>query len=157
MKLNNTYTIGLLLAASAALAGCAGSANHEVVTAYNASDEGMNCQQISAEQVRVQSIINAVNQDKSDVTGKDLLDGILWFPFNLIAKNSNYNDSLNAANVRLTRLDSLRQNKGCTDAEYAVEEQKIKNRLDELDTLKANKSISEEEYKEARKAVLTKG
>ncbi|MGH1430158.1 MAG: hypothetical protein ACRBB4_03475 [Neptuniibacter sp.] len=152
----NKKALCLVLSASF-LAGCAGSANHEVVTAYNASDDAMTCNQLTAEQVRVQAIINAVNQDKDDVKGKDLLDGILWFPFNLIAKNSNYKESLNAANTRLTRIDYLRKDKSCSDEQLAEAEKNIEKRLEELKDLKERQLITEEEYIESRKSILTRG
>lgn len=147
----------LLLSSTALLAGCAGSANHEVVTAYNATDDALNCQQLTAEQVRVQAIINAVNQDKDDVTGKDMLDGLLWFPFNLIAKNNNYNSALNAANTRLTRIDSLRKDKACKEEQLVAAEKKLEERLQELKDLHEKGLITEDEYNTSRKAVLTQG
>lgn len=138
------------------LAGCAGSASHEVVTAHSATDGTMNCQQLTAEQVRVQAIINAVNQDKNDVTGKDMLDGILWFPFNLIAKNSNYKNALAAADTRLVRIDTLRQEKGCSEEQLAEASKTLENRLEELKRLKDKGLITEDEYNSSRKEALSK-
>lgn len=139
------------------LQGCAGSANHEVVTAYHASDESMSCEQLTAEQVRVQAIINQVNADKDDVSGADLVDGILWFPFNLIAKNMNYSDALNAANARIARIDGLRRDNNCSEEQYAKAEKNIEEKLLELKDLREKDLISEDEYKEARKKVLFAG
>ncbi len=141
----------------AALTGCAGSANHEVVSAYNATDASMNCSQITAEQVRVQAIINAVNQDKDDVTGADMLDGILWFPFNLIAKNNNYKSALKAADQRLARLDELRKGGNCSDEQLAEAEQRMESKLKELKNLRDKDLITQEEYNASRKAVLSQG
>ena len=138
------------------LGGCAGSADHEVVSAYSASDEVMNCEQLTAEQVRVQAIINAVNQDKDDVTGKDMLDGLLWFPFNLIAKNSNYNSAINAANTRLMRIDSLRQEKTCSEDQLVEAEKSLELRLQELKSLREKDLITEEEYNQSRKKALSR-
>lgn len=138
------------------LGGCAGSANHEVVSAYNASDEVMSCEQLTAEQVRVQAIINAVNQDKDDVTGKDMLDGILWFPFNLIAKNSNYNSAINAANTRLMRIDNLRKDKTCSEEQLVEAEKSLELKLQELKSLRDKDLITEEEYNQSRKEVLSR-
>lgn len=146
-----------IIVSAVVLAGCAGSANHEVVTAYNASDDLMSCDQLTAEQVRVQAIVNAVNQDKDDVTGKDVLDGVLWFPFNLIAKNSNYNSALNAASARLARIDSLRNDKECSSEQLAVAEKDLEKRLQELKDLRDKELITEDEYNSSRKAILTKG
>lgn len=145
-----------VFAAFVMLGGCAGSANHEVVAAYNASDELMNCQQLTAEQVRVQAIVNAVNQDKNDVTGKDMLDGLMWFPFNLIAKDSNYKSSLNAANARLTRIDSLRKDKSCSEEQLAEASKGLEAKLEELKSLRDKDLITEEEYNQSRKDALSK-
>jgi len=139
------------------LAGCAGSANHEVVSAYNATDDSMTCQQLTAEQVRVQAIINAVNQDKDDVSGKDMLDGILWFPFNLIAKNNNYKSALAAADSRLARVDTLRKGKGCSEEQLVEAEKGLESRLEELKRLRDKGLITEDEYNASRKKALTKG
>lgn len=145
-----------VLAALVMLGGCAGSASHEVVTAHNATDDAMTCQQLTAEQVRVQAIINAVNQDKNDVTGKDMLDGLLWFPFNLIAKDSNYKSSLNAANTRLTRIDSLRKDKSCSEEQLVDASKGLEAKLEELKSLRDKDLITEEEYNQSRKDALSK-
>ncbi len=42
-----------------------------------------------------------------------MIDGILWFPFNLIAKNSNYKNALEAANGRILRLTELEKERSC--------------------------------------------
>lgn len=147
----------LVVSSMLVLAGCAGSANHEVVSAYNATDTSMTCQQLTAEQVRVQAIINAVNQDKDDVSGKDMLDGLFWFPFNLIAKNSNYKSALAAADSRLDRVDTLRKGKGCSDEQLVEAEKGLENRLEELKRLRDKGLITEDEYNASRKKALTKG
>jgi len=106
--------------------------------------------------VRVQAIINAVNQDKDDVTGKDMLDGILWFPFNLIAKNSNYNSAINAANTRLMRIDNLRKDKTCSEEQLVEAEKSLELKLQELKSLRDKDLITEEEYNQSRKEVLSR-
>ena len=143
-----------LIVSAAVLQGCAGSANHEVMTAYNASDETLSCDQLTHEQARAQTVIDQVNKDKSDVSGADIVDGILWFPFNLIAKNMNYDDALQAANARIARLDSLRDRNNCSDEQLAEAEQDMATKLQELKDLHEKDLISEDEYKEARKKVL---
>lgn len=156
MNMKNSFPAVVLVSSIALLGGCAGSANHEVVAAYNASDESMSCHQLTAEQVRVQAIINAVNQDKDDVTGKDMLDGVLWFPFNLIAKNSNYTSAINAANTRLARIDSLRKDKSCSEEQLAEATKSLEMRLQELKTLREKELITEDEYNQSRKKALSK-
>ena len=77
------------------LINCAGSAQHDVVSAHKAGDMDMTCKELDSEIVRAQVIIDGVEKDKSGMSGADILDGLLWFPFNLIAKSQNYKNSLN--------------------------------------------------------------
>jgi len=93
--------------------GCAGSANHKVLTSYELSDINLDCPNIDIKMAKAQDVIDTVNQDKDDINGKDVIDGILWFPFNLIAKSSNYNKALEAADGRLERLNGLKGEIGC--------------------------------------------
>ena len=102
-----TAVAGLLLG------GCAGSANHKIVTAYEAKDVELSCSDIDSEINKAQEVIDEVNKDKSDVSGADVVDAVLWFPFNLIAKSANYNKALEAADKRIARLSELRKEKGC--------------------------------------------
>ena len=94
---------------AAVLGGCAGSASHKVVSSHTAGDEAMSCPQIEAEIVKTQVIIDGVNKDKEDISGADIVDGILWFPFNLIAKSQNYQNALEAADRRIQRLQQLKK------------------------------------------------
>ena len=95
------------------VSGCAGSATHEVVSAYQVDDGGLSCSQIRSEMMKAQFVIDGVNKDKEDWTGADVVDGLLWFPFNLIAKDSNYRDALAAGNQRMARLAELEKEKNC--------------------------------------------
>ena len=61
--------------------GCAGSATHDVVTAYQANDGSLSCSQIKSEMMKAQFVIDGVNRDKEDWTGADVIDGLLLFPF----------------------------------------------------------------------------
>jgi len=106
-KLITTALVGMVIS------GCAGSANHKIMTSYEASDTELSCSEIDAEVNKAQDVIDAVNKDKSDVSGADVIDGILWFPFNLIAKSANYNKALEAADKRMARLTELKREKGC--------------------------------------------
>jgi len=92
---------------------CAGSASHKVLTAYEQGDADMDCVQLDTEIARAQEVIDTVNVDKSDISGKDVIDGVLWFPFNLIAKSQNYNSALEAADKRIERLSGLKTEKDC--------------------------------------------
>jgi hypothetical protein len=109
------HPIHAVLIATAVCAGCANSASHEVVRATGANDALLDCAGIDAELRHVHSIIDGVEQDKKDMTGADVVDGILWFPFNVIAKQANYASASKAAHARIDTLTALRGQKGCTD------------------------------------------
>lgn len=108
MKRTVTTSLMLLI-----LYGCAGSASHKVLTSYEQNDVNLGCEEIDTEIFKAQDVIDAVNQDKEDISGKDVIDGLLWFPFNLIAKSSNYNRALEAADARIERLTQLKNDKDC--------------------------------------------
>ena len=95
------------------LINCAGSAQHDVVSAHKAGDTDMTCKELDSEIVRAQVIIDGVEKDKSGMSGADILDGLLWFPFNLIAKSQNYKNALNSADRRIERIEKLKADKGC--------------------------------------------
>jgi len=141
----------ILISVAIFLSGCAGSATHSVVTAYQASDEAMSCCQLDAETVKTQVIVDDVNKDKEDISGVDVVDTILWFPFNLIAKDQNYKECLAAADKRLERLYALKKEKGCITTTESV--QKMKSFTEELNKLNEqfkNGAIGQEEYKQAK-------
>ena len=73
---NLFYIISLLV-----LFSCAGSATHDVVSAYQSKDRSLTCLEIDKEIVRAQVIIDGVNEDKSGISGADIMDGLLYFPF----------------------------------------------------------------------------
>ena len=138
-----------------ALAGCAGSASHKVVQTNPASDQALSCQQAEAEIARAQVIINEVNDDKADISGADVMDGILYFPFNLIAKNSNYSNALTAANQRIISLKEIKNQKGCPDdALHQVADNTLTSKITELNKMHLEGQISEEEYKSLKLKLL---
>ena len=47
------------------------------------------------------------------MTGADVVDGLLWFPFNVIAKQSNYSNAVKAAEKRLAHLQALAKERRC--------------------------------------------
>ena len=104
------------------ISGCAGSASHTVLSEYEAQDSSLSCSQIDIEMYKAQSVIDAVAKDREDMSGKDVLDGVLWFPFNLIAKSGNYKKATEAAGKRIGRLEKLKKEKGCAKITTSVEE-----------------------------------
>jgi len=140
-----------------ALAGCAGSATHQVVTAHQSDDELLSCPQIDTEIIKAQVIIDGVNQDKDDMTGSDVVDGLLWFPFNLIAKSSNYSNALEAADERISNLQTLKDKKSCAVASVGDQKaavSKLTDELNELNNLYKSGALTQEEYIEAKQKVL---
>jgi hypothetical protein len=141
------------------IAGCAGSAQHKVVSSNQAGDGSLTCEQISGEIVKTQVIIDDVNKDKDDISGADVVDGILWFPFNLIAKNNNYKDALEAAGNRIKALKDLRKEKNCSVASASASASKAEGLAAELQKLGAMREkglLTNEEYMEAKKKLLDK-
>ena len=100
-----------LLVISIIVASCAGSAQHQVVSANKAGDARLDCKELDAEIVRAQVIIDGVTQDKSGISGADWVDGILWFPFNMIAKSQNYKNATQAADRRIATLQNYKEKK----------------------------------------------
>ncbi len=76
----------VLIAIAIVLNGCANSASHRVIQSQKVSDDYLSCSEIRVEKRKAMSVINGVKQDKGDMTGADLVDGVLWFPFNVVAK-----------------------------------------------------------------------
>ena len=70
----------LVITTSLAVSGCAGSASHDVLSEYEAKDSSLSCQDVEIEMYKAQSVIDAVAKDREDLSGKDVLDGVLWFP-----------------------------------------------------------------------------
>jgi hypothetical protein len=104
--LDNLLTFSLI---SFLTSGCAGNASHKVMTAYEADDQSLKCTDIDTVAIKAQDVLDDVNKDKSDISGKDVTDGFLWFPFNLITKIQNYNSAIEAADGRIQRLTKLKQ------------------------------------------------
>ncbi|WP_027853094.1 SHOCT domain-containing protein [Marinobacterium litorale] len=146
-----------LTVSTALLAGCAGSANHDVLSANQAGDEGLSCRQIDDEIVRAQVVIDGVNEDKEDISGADVVDGVLWFPFNLIAKHGNYKAALEAADSRIGRLQTIKREKGCGGMSVAQKDAavtELTDKLAELTRLHESGMLSDDEYSAAKRKVL---
>ena len=138
------------------LSGCAGSAAHKVVTAHQANDSQLTCEEIELEMAKAQAIIDEVNKDKDDVSGKDIVDGILWFPFNLIAKHQNYNEALKAADQRLAQLNAFKQEKACGVSDVDDQERgtDMIEQLKVLSQMHEEGTINDEEYRVAKQKLL---
>lgn len=141
------------------ITNCAGSANHKVVSASQAGDRDMSCKQLDAEIVKAQVIIDGVNQDKNDVSGADWVDGILWFPFNLIAKQQNYKNAIQAADRRIENLENIKDKKNCdsgqkNQAQIKEKSANIVSQLNKLTDMYKSGDLTKEEYEKAKKDIL---
>ena len=148
---NFFYIISLLV-----LVSCAGSATHDVVSAYQSKDGSLTCSEIDKEIVRAQVIIDGVNEDKLGISGADIMDGLLYFPFNMIAKSQNYKNSLSAADKRIERLENLKKDKNCkeTSQEMAKTKSSLTQELKELTKMYKSGDLSKKEYEKAKNKLL---
>jgi hypothetical protein len=147
----------IVLISVVGLAGCAGSADHAIVSSYTATDSTLTCSQLHSEMIKTQVVIDGVNRDKDDISGADIMDGIFWFPFNLMAKSDNYEKSLTAAGNRINRLEDLRREKSCTAIDVAETKKAasdITDQLIKLSQLHKDGALSDEEYKAAKEKLL---
>ena len=146
----------LFLLIIVSLSGCAGSATHKVVTSNTANDPKLTCEDLKQEIIKTQAIIDGVNKDKEDISGADVIDGLLWFPFNLVAKNSNYNKALEGADKRLATCRELQEENGCEE-NIALTNEKAKdlaNRMSVLKDLHTRGLIDDKEYERSKSESL---
>ena len=138
------------------LNACAGSASHEVVSANRAGDATLDCKGLDAEIVRAQVIIDGVNQDKQGISGADWVDGILWFPFNLIAKNQNYKNATQAADRRIGVLQGYKAKKNCESntTEIKAKSASIVQELNDLNAMYKAGDITKDEFEAAKRDLL---
>ena len=154
-KKNNLFFV-IIIFFAIFVSGCAGSASHKVLTANEKNDSKLDCQGLDREIVKAQAVIDGVNKDKEDISGADVIDGVLWFPFNLIAKNNNYNNALEAADKRIARLNEIKKEKNCknnTD-ELKARSATLTEELSKLSKLYKDGSLTEDEYKAAKRKLL---
>ena len=149
-NLLSLFIIGIIVAS------CAGSAQHEVVSANRAGDARLDCKELDAEIVRAQVIIDGVNQDKQGISGADWVDGILWFPFNLIAKNQNYKNATQAADRRIATLQNYKDKKGCDSNTKQIKAKtaSIVEELNELNAMYKAGDITKSEFEAAKRNLL---
>jgi len=138
------------------MTGCAGSADHAILSSHQASDTTLSCSEIQSEMIKTQIVIDGVNKDKDDISGADIMDGILWFPFNLMAKSDNYEKALSSAGNRINRLEDLKDKKECR---FGLDETKSSSASITEELIKLNKmhkggALSDDEYKLAKEKLL---
>ena len=138
------------------VSGCAGSATHDVVSAHRAGDNDLTCREITSEITKAQVIIDGVKKDKDDLTAADITDTLLWFPFNLIAKDSNYSDAIQAADRRIARLSDLRKENNCATASAGTKDTSdIVEKISKLNRLYKSGAIDAVEYKALKQKLLS--
>jgi len=152
----NMKNIISLLVISVIVASCAGSAQHQVVSANKAGDARLDCKELDAEIVRAQVIIDGVTQDKSGISGADWVDGILWFPFNMIAKSQNYKNATQAADRRIATLQNYKEKKNCegNTKKIKAKSASIVEELNELNAMYKAGDITKSEFEAAKRNLL---
>jgi len=145
-----------LLLISIIVSACAGSAQHQVVSANRAGDANLDCRELDAEIVRAQVIIDGVSQDKQGISGADWVDGLLWFPFNLIAKNQNYKNATQAADRRIGVLQGYKSKKNCdtNNQEIKAKSASIVQELNDLNAMYKAGDITKDEFEAAKRDLL---
>ena len=145
-----------LLLISIIVSACAGSAQHQVVSANRAGDANLDCKELDAEIVRAQVIIDGVTQDKQGISGADWVDGLLWFPFNLIAKNQNYKNATQAADRRIGVLQGYKSKKNCDSNNQKIKAKSasIVQELNDLNAMYKAGDITKDEFEAAKRDLL---
>ncbi len=105
--------ISVIIISAALLSGCAGSASHMIISSHSSKDYDLSCAEIDIEMEKAQKIIDGVNDDKNDINAADIFDGLMWFPFNLLAKSENYKNAIKASDNRIKTLHALKKEYGC--------------------------------------------
>ena len=84
------------------------------------------------------------------------MDGLLYFPFNMIAKSQNYKNSLSAADKRIERLENLKDDKDCKDTsqEMAKTKSSLSQELKELTKMYKSGDLSKIEFEKAKNKLL---
>jgi len=155
--MKNRFTkLGQSILLVSILSGCANSASHKIVSLEKATDEYMSCSNIRTEKRKVQAIINGVQRDKEDIDGADFVDGLLWFPFNLLAKSSNYSNATEAAEARIEYLSVMEAENRCkvTSNGGSKSDSKTSNQLAQLNSLYKDGILTKEEFMQKRKGIL---
>lgn len=134
---------------------CANSASHKVVSVEKSTDDYLSCSDIRIEKRKTQAIIEGVDRDKEDMSGADLVDGLLWFPFNVIAKQSNYSSATKAAEARISHLTTIEAERGCTTvASNRAADKKVSDQLRSLNKLYKDGLLTRPEYLDKRQTAL---
>lgn len=151
------FTVAFL---TAVLYGCANSASHKVVKTEKIGDTALSCSELRTEKRKAQIIINGIEQDKADMTGADLVDGLLWFPFNVIAKQANYSSATDAAEDRISYLTSLEIEQGCKSGAGSRDKEDDLDRaatrqLRQINELYKERVLTRDEYLQKRANILS--
>ena len=159
VKMNREHRFFAVASLAVVLFGCANSASHKVIKTEQVGDTELSCSDIRTEKRKAQIIINGVEQDKADMTGADVVDGLLWFPFNVIAKQSNYSSATQAAEDRISYLTSLEIERGCKSGSVSREEDNLDKvatrQLLQINGLYKEGVLTRDEYLQKRAKILS--
>lgn len=141
----------IILAAlcTAALAGCA---SPTVVTARQAGDENLSCEQLLAATQEARQFEQDARSERG-VTGTNAAAAVFFWP-GLIGTYANTAEAIDAARDRQTYLTTLYSQKGCSAPQSTGASSDIASQLRELRSMYEEGLLSEEEYNAARTRAL---
>ena len=127
-----------LLLISVIISSCAGSAQHQVVSANRAGDANLDCKGLDAEIVRAQVIIDGVNQEKQRISRAD------------------YKNATQAAYRRICVLQGYKSKKGCdsNNQEIKAKSASIVQELNDLNAMYKAGDNTKDEFEAAKRELL---
>jgi putative oligomerization/nucleic acid binding protein len=134
---------------AATLIGCA---SPTVVTARQAGDESLSCEQLVAASAEASQFEQEARSERG-VTGTNAAAVVFFWP-GLIGTYANTADAINAARDRQAYLNTLYTQKGCSTTQASGSSSDIASQLRELRSMYEEGLLSEEEYNAARTRAL---
>jgi len=143
------YKLILTGLCAATLIGCA---SPTVVTARQAGDETLSCEQLVAASAEASQFEQDARSERG-VTGTNAAAVVFFWP-GLIGTYANTADAINAARDRQTYLNTLYTQKGCSAPQSSGASSDIASQLRELRSMYEEGLLSEAEYNAARTRAL---
>jgi len=134
---------------AATLIGCA---SPTVVSARQAGDENLSCQQLVAASAEASQFEQDARSERG-LTGTNAAAVVFFWP-GLIGTYANTADAISAARDRQTYLNTLYAQKDCSASQSSGASSDIASQLRELRSMFEEGLISEEEYNAARTRAL---
>jgi hypothetical protein len=134
---------------AATLIGCA---SPTVVTARQAGDESLSCEQLVLASAEARQFEEDARSERG-VTGTNAAAAVFFWP-GLIGTYANTADAIDSARDRQAYLNTLYSQKGCSTPESTGSSSDIASQLRELRSMFEEGLLSEEEYNAARTRAL---